>query len=190
MTLIRTWTRILVLAASLLGLSACGSASIEDYRQEAETAPIDLKQFFNGPLEAFGVVLNRQGKVERRFYVTMVGTWKDDEGVLEEWFEWDDGEKTTRTWYITKNADGSYSGKASDIIGEATGEVGGYALRWKYEMDLEVGGDTYRVTFDDWLYQIREGELINRSYIKKFGLTFGEVILAIRQTDELKNTSL
>ena len=91
----------------------------------------------------------------------------------------DDGEKLERTWVINKLANGRYTGTAGDIDGVAQGESAGFALHWDYQLNLVVDGSEYLVTFDDWLYQIDEKVVINRSYIKKWGITVGEVILVI-----------
>lgn len=167
--------RLLILFSSLM-LAAC-SQKITDYNN---TSPVfDVKTFFNGPLQAKGIVLDRSGTVTRRFSVEMIGNWTENQGTLEEWFVFDDGEKTQRTWIINKQQDGRYTGTAGDIVGEAKGESAGFALRWDYQLDLAVDDSVYRVTFDDWLYQIDDRVVINRSYIKKWGITVGEVILVI-----------
>lgn len=169
--------RSLYLLIASLSLFACSNQGINDYQS---TAPeLDVKTFFNGPLEAKGIVLDRAGRVTRRFTVQMIGRWQQNQGTLEEWFVFDDGEKSERTWIINKLQNGGYTGRAGDIIGEAQGESAGFALHWDYQLDLLVDGSTYRVTFDDWLYQIDEQVVINRSYIKKWGFTVGEVILVI-----------
>ncbi|PKF63345.1 DUF3833 domain-containing protein [Psychromonas sp. psych-6C06] len=167
---------LLIIFSSLM-LVACSSQKLSDYDQ---TTPVfDVKTFFNGPLQAKGIVLDRSGKVTRRFSVEMIGTWEDNQGTLAEWFVFDDGEKTERTWVINKLQDGRYTGTAGDIVGEAQGQSAGFALQWDYELDLTVDDSVYRVTFDDWLYQIDEQVVINRSYIKKWGINVGEVILVI-----------
>lgn len=166
---------LLIIFTSLL-LVAC-SQQLSDYKNSAPE--FDIKEFFNGPLQAKGIVLNRAGVVTRRFSVEMDANWDNNSGTLEEWFVFDDGEKTERTWLIDKLEDGRYSGTAGDIIGVAQGESAGFALRWDYQLDISVDGGVYRVTFDDWLYQIDEQVVINRSYIKKWGFTVGEVILVI-----------
>jgi hypothetical protein len=169
----------LLLLFSVFIISACSSPNINDY---SNTAPdFDVLTFFQGELEAKGVVIDRSGLVTRRFSVKMLGTLEDDVLTLEEWFIFDDGEESKRTWVISKNSDGSYNGSAGDIIGTARGESKGMALRWDYEMDLTVEGTTYRVLFDDWLYRIDEDNVINRSVIKKWGFNVGEVILSIRK---------
>lgn len=158
-------------------LNACSTQSVDDY---AEGTPVfSVENYFNGALNAHGIVLDRSGKVTRRFVVEMLGSWKEQQGTLQEWFTFSDGEKSTRTWTINKLGDGRYSGTAGDVLGQALGESGGFALHWDYQLDLLVDGDNYRVTFDDWLYQVDEKVVINRSYITKWGFRVGEVILVI-----------
>jgi hypothetical protein len=54
-------------------------------------------------------------------------------------------------------------------------------------MDLEVGDKTYRIKLDDWMWQMNDGVLINRSYLKKFGITVAELTLFMQKqgADEL-----
>lgn len=127
------------------------------------------------------IVTLRSGKVVQRFDVTMVGSWEGDTGTLKEHFDYYDGKKQERIWTITKIADGRYEGTAGDIIGKANGNVAGHAMRWAYQMDLEVKGSTYRITFDDWMFNMNDGVLINRSYLKKFGITMAELTLFMQK---------
>ena len=168
--------KLLLILASFI-LVACSSQDLADYHNSSPD--FDVKTFFNGPMQAKGIVLDRSGTVTRRFSVEMIASWQENQGTLEEWFIFDDGEKTQRTWIINKLDNGKYTGTAGDIVGEAQGESAGFALRWDYQLDLKVDDNVYRVTFDDWLYQIDEKVVINRSYIKKWGINVGEVILVI-----------
>jgi hypothetical protein len=160
-------------------ISACAGPSVHHY---AETKPVlDLKEYFNGPIKAWGIVQDRSGKVTRRFDVDMVGSWEGDTGTLKEHFNYYDGKKQERIWTIKKIKDGHYEGTASDILDKAKGEVSGSAMRWAYQMDLPVGDKVYRITFDDWMFQMNDGVLINRSYLKKFGITVGELTLFMQK---------
>lgn len=161
-------------------LSGCaGGPSVKDY--QTQTPALDLQNYFTGPIKAWGLVQDYTGKVTRRFDVEMVGTWEGDTGTLKEKFEYYDGETQERTWTIKKNAANKYEGSAGDIIGKATGDTAGNAMRWAYQMDLDVGDKTYRITFDDWMFLMNDGVLINRSYLKKFGLTVGELSLFMQK---------
>jgi hypothetical protein len=163
----------------MLMFSACAGQKIESY---SETKPdFDLQSYFNGPIKAWGIVQDRSGKVTRRFDVTMVGSWEGDTGTLKENFVYYDGKTQERTWTIKRLSQSNYEGTAGDIVGTAQGKVAGSAMRWDYQMDLSVDGSVYRITFDDWMFLMNDGVLINRSYLKKFGLTVGELTLFMQK---------
>ena len=169
----------LILTGVTLMLSGCKGNSL-DYYQETEPKA-DIKAYFNGPIKAWGIVQDWRGRVTTRFDVTMVGSWEGDEGTLEEDFVFYDGKTQKRIWKIKKLADGSYEGTAGDIIGKATGGVKGSAVQWAYSMDVPVDDTTYRLKFDDWMWQMNDGVLINRSYMKKFGITVAELTLFMQK---------
>lgn len=168
-----------LLMGLLAFLSGCAGPTLTHY--EGKEPHFDLKEYFTGPIKAWGLVQDYKGNVTRRFDVTMVGRWDGDVGTLEEEFQYYDGKTDTRTWTITKIAPDKYKGEAGDIIGTANGEVSGNAMRWAYQMDIQVDGKTYRLTFDDWMYLMNDGILINRSYLKKFGFTVAELTLFMQK---------
>ncbi|MEQ3652523.1 MAG: DUF3833 family protein, partial [Glaciecola sp.] len=101
---------------------------------------------------------------------------------LDETFEYGVGEgPLTRVWTLSKNANGTYTGNAGDIAGPATGTPYGNAFNFVYEMDLAVDDSTYRVNFDDWFWAFDENTMMNRSYIKKFGLVMAEVTIFMQK---------
>ncbi|MCL1043955.1 hypothetical protein BCU84_02685 [Shewanella sp. 10N.286.51.B7] len=170
---------LVVIAASVL--MSCSSASIEDY--DKTTPVLNLKTFFDGQLTASGIVQDYSGTVTRKFTVTMEASWQGDEGVINEWFIYDDGEKQTRIWKITDLGNGKYQGTANDILGIAEGEARGSALRWAYDMNLVVDDSEYEVHFDDWMFLVDENTIINKSDIIKFGITVAEVTLVIQKVN-------
>lgn len=173
-------TMALLLAGAVM-LSSCTSPTIKDY--EGTQPKADIKQFFNGPIKAWGIVQDWRGKVVSRFDIDMQGSWNGDKGTLEEDFTYYSGDTQRRVWHITKLSDGNYEGRASDILDKATGEQAGGAVRWKYVMDLPVDGSTYRLTFDDWMWQMNDGVLINRSYMRKFGFTVAELTIFMQKQE-------
>ena len=44
-------------------------------------------------------------------------------------------------------------------------------------MKLPVGSREIEVKFEDWMWMLDESRLINRSYIKKFGIVVAEVTI-------------
>ena len=54
-------------------------------------------------------------------------------------------------------------------------------FNWQYTIDLPVPGDEIlRVSFDDWMWLLSEDRLLNRAYMRRFGVPIGEVILFFR----------
>ena len=52
-------------ATAALGLAGCASQNIQSYAQEKPV--LDLQQYFNGTLDAYGVFTDRGGSVVKRF---------------------------------------------------------------------------------------------------------------------------
>jgi hypothetical protein len=171
--------KTLALGLAALLLSSCASVKIQDY---ADTQPrLDIITFLSGKTQAWGQFQDRSGKVLRRFKVWMTGevsaTAQGRQLVLTEDFLYDDGEKQQRIWTITETAPFRYTGKAADVIGEATGEAQGMALNWKYTLDLPYDGDTIHVQFNDWMYQFDARRMFNIAKVTKFGFEVGQVTL-------------
>lgn len=170
---------IIILFFITMGGTSCSSPNLNDY---VNTTPeLSLDAFFNGDLKAYGMVLDRNGKLTRRFSVTIKAEWKDNKGIVNEWFIFDDGEKSTRTWQLTKETNNTYSGTANDVIGVAKGNTNGSTLYWEYDLLITVDSSEYQVTLDDWMYLIDNNRLFNKTDITKFGFKVGEVILYIEK---------
>lgn len=172
--------RAFVFACTFL-IAGCAGTHVSVYQSEQPV--LDLRQYFDGNVTAWGTFQNRSGKVVRRFEVKIKGTWNDNTGTLEEDFVFSDGEVDRRVWTITRIDEHNYTGTADDVIGEARGEAYGNALRWRYVLALEVDGKTYHVDFDDWMYLVNEKIMLNRAEMRKFGFRLGEVTLAFRKDD-------
>jgi hypothetical protein len=172
------WTVVLGLGVMMMFGSLLGP-SLEDH---AGTQPLmDIRGYFDGPIKAWGMVQDWRGRVMRRFSIDMEGRWEGDAGTLTERFYYDDGQTQDRVWTIRRLPDGSYEGTAPDIDGKAVGRTVGCAARWYYVMHLPVDGTTYRIHFDDWMWAMQDGVLINRSYLKKFGLPVGELTIFMQK---------
>jgi hypothetical protein len=171
--------RRLLLTAGLAGaatLAGCAGPQISDYT--GQKPALDLRGYFNGTLDAYGVFTDRSGQVVKRFTVVMRCTWDGDNGVLDEDFVYSDGTTGKRIWRMKHLGDGRYSGTADDVVGEALGETRGNAFRWGYTLALPVDGRVWNVTFDDWMYLMDERVMLNKAVMSKFGVRLGEVTLS------------
>jgi hypothetical protein len=164
-----------VLLAALI-VSGCGTMNPRDFTDSSQS--LDLFDYFEGHTLAWGLFEDRFGKLRRQFRVDITGTVDGDTLVLDEAFEYADGERQQRIWTIRRTGEATYSGQAADVVGEAHGETSGNALHWTYRMDLKVGERQLRVAFDDWMFLQPDGVLMNRARVSKFGLEIGTVTLA------------
>jgi hypothetical protein len=162
--------------ATALVLGGCASQNIETYANEKPT--LDLSTYFNGTLDAYGVFTDRSGTVVKRFSVVMVCNWQGDQGTLDEDFTYSDGSKQKRVWHLTKLANGRFTGRADDVVGEALGESRGNTFHWNYTLNLPVDGKVYEVQFDDWMYLMGDKVMLNKASMRKFGIGLGEVTLS------------
>ena len=127
--------RIVLAAALALTLAGCAGPRIDDY--VAEKPALDLKQYFNGTLDAYGIFTDRSGKVVKRFTVVMRGSWNGDDGVLDEDFVYSDGTKEKRIWRLKRLPDGRYTGTADDVVGQAQGQARGNAFNCNFFVAAE-----------------------------------------------------
>jgi hypothetical protein len=171
--------RKLFTALCVTTLAGCSNLDVGHYR--AEKPQFQLEEYFNGQIEAWGMFQKRSGEVVKRFKVDIDARWQGNQGVLDEQFVYSDGTTQQRIWRITRTGENEYIGTADDVIGEAQGRAAGNALRWRYTLSLPVDDKVYEVQFDDWMYLMDDGVLMNRSVMKKFGFTLGEVILFFRK---------
>ena len=169
-----------VLLAAVLALGGC--AGIDINRYAGMQPQFDLYSYFQGSTRGWGMVLNRQGAMTRQFTVDIVGRVNaDGHLVLDEQFHWNDGKREQRVWTIRREADGSYSGTAADVVGAADGASSGNALWWEYTLALDLDGSTWNIAFSDWMFLQPDGVLLNRAVMSKFGIRVGEVIISFKK---------
>ena len=175
--------QLLAILCALTILSGC-TLSIDGSDYAGKQPNFGLEEFFVGEVTAWGIVQNRSGEVVQRFIVDIEGSMDGNTLVLDETFQYivGDGAKT-RVWRLTPQSNGTYIGAAGDINGNAIGKAFGNAFNFVYEMDLTVDGTTYTVNFDDWFFAMDDDTLMNRSYIKKFGLVVAEVTIFMQRQD-------
>ena len=120
-----SWQTRLIPILTLGMLSACSTTDVSQYAQQKPV--LDMQQYFNGTIDAWGMFQDRSGTVIKRFTVVMQCSWKDGVGTLDEDFTYSDGTKQKRIWTIKRNASGQYIGTADDVVGVAIGNTAGNA---------------------------------------------------------------
>ena len=176
-----------LLAAALqrtaaLGLAAfvAGCAGVDVASYAAERPVLDLKRYFDGTVEAWGLVHDRSGKVIRRFHVTIDARWNGDTGTLDESFTYADGNREKRVWTVVKDGD-RYTATAADVVGTAVGSASGNALNLRYVLAVPIGDSAWNLDMDDWMFQMDEAVLLNRTTMSKLGVRVGDITIAFRK---------
>ncbi len=169
--------RNLFLAGLLLFLAGCSKVDVSQY---VDNEPeLDIFTYFKGQTSGWGIVQDRKGELLRQFVVTIDGTFTDENTlVLDEDFVWNDGEVSKRVWTIKRTAPHTYVGSADDVVGYAQGNSSGNALHWRYHLNIEARGSTWKVHFDDWMFLQPDQVLINRAAMSKFGIHLGDITIA------------
>ena len=137
----------------------------------------NLEEFFEGDVVARGQFQDVFGTVRRRFDVEITGTWDGETLRLVEDFIYADGTSEQRIWSLQKTGPQTWIGSAPGVIGQATGTEDGDTFNWTYTIDLPVPDGTLRVSFDDWMWQLSDDRILNRAYMKRYGIDIGEVII-------------
>ena len=164
----------------VFSLAACSSPTVTQYSSEKPT--LNLSEYFDGTIDAYGIFTDRSGVVVKRFTVLLKAHWKTLDGkkvgTLDESFEYSDGTKQKRIWSLVETSPGRYIGTADDVVGEALGNSAGNALNWTYTLALPVDDSIYHVQFNDWMYLVTPQVMINKAKMSKFGIDLGEVTLS------------
>ena len=166
----------ILLIISLLLITNCSNNSAmkpEDFK--GKEPRLIIEEYLSGNVKAWGVLQNRSGKVTRQFSADLNGKWDGNKLILDEKFNWDDGEIQNRQWQITKIDENNYEGTAGDVAGKAKGYSYGPAFKFEYVLLVPVKGKEIKITFDDWIFKQDDRVAINRATMTKFGIKVAEL---------------
>ena len=166
-------------------LAGCaGKPSLTD--ASLSTRQLNIEQFFDGDLVAYGQFQDIFGTVRRQFTVKIKGDWNGKRLKLTEDFVYEDGSTERRVWTLVKTGPQTWTGTAPGVIGQASGTEKGDRFNWRYTIDLPIpvaGGpaETVRVTFDDWIWLQSDTRAFNRAYMKRYGVDIGDVSISFEK---------
>ena len=166
----------ILLIISLFLITNCSNNSAmkpEDFK--GKEPRLIIEEYLSGNVKAWGVLQNRSGKVTRQFSADLNGKWDGNKLILDEKFNWDDGEIQERQWQIKKIDDHNYEGTAGDVVGIAKGYSYGPAFKFEYVLLVPVKGREMKITFDDWIFLQNEKVAINRAKMTKFGIRVADL---------------
>ena len=164
---------ILILFLTLFLTNCVAGMKPEDFKDQKPRLVIE--EFLKGKVKAYGILQNRSGEVTRQFSADLNGQWDGKQLILDEKFNWSDGEIQTRQWKIIKKDEHNYEGFAGDVVGKARGYSYGPAFKFEYVLLVPVKGKNIKITFDDWIFKQSDTVAINRAKMTKFGFKVAEL---------------
>ena len=156
-------------------LTGCSGNDMKPIDFKGKEPRLIIEEYLSGNVKAWGVLQNRSGKVIRQFSANLNGKWDGEKLILDEKFNWDDGEIQDRQWQIKKIDDHNYEGTAGDVVGIAKGYSYGPAFKFEYVLLVPVKGREMKITFDDWIFLQNEKVAINRAKMTKFGIRVADL---------------
>jgi len=162
-----------MMALPLIGCSI--APSLDD--PKLSNKELNLEEFFDGEIIAYGQFQDTLGNVTRRFEVDIQAEMVGKTLTLVEDFSYSDGTFEQRVWTLEKVEDSEWVGTADGVIGEARGKEYGDMFYWNYTIDLPIPDGQIRVSFDDYMWLLSDDRMLNKAYMSKFGVPLGEVTI-------------
>ena len=163
---------LILSALCLFLLNGCSRMNLEDFSKNEPS--LVLENYFHGDLEAWGILVDIFGNIRTQFYVKIKGKWDGEHLKLIEDYEYSSGKSDQRIWKIKKIGENEYVGTANDIKGKVYGKTSGNAFTWEYSLKIPVGKYNINARMSDWMWLQKNGALINKTKIKKFGITIAQ----------------
>jgi len=162
-------------------LISCSGTNMKPIDFKDQKPRLIIEDYLSGNVKAWGILQNRSGKVIRQFSAELNGSWDGSQLILNEKFDWSDGEVQKRQWKINKIDEHNYEGVADDVVGKAKGYSYGPAFKFEYVLLVPVKGREMKITFDDWIFKQNDEIAINRATMTKFGIKVAELTVLFKK---------
>lgn len=180
----------LVFGLNLLRLRYASFIAQNPQDYVSDSVEFDLRQHLNGPIDCEGVIYGPFGRVTSRFVGAFSCEWTGNHGVMREKFTYDDGSIQNREWSLTLDDNGLIKALAPDVIGEGTGVQSGSSVQLKYRIQMPESAGSHVLDTVDWLYLAPNGNIINRSQFRKFGIQVAELVATMRPVNATSKGAL
>ena len=162
-------------------LTSCSGNKMKPIDFKDQKPRLIIEDYLSGNVKAWGILQNRSGKVTRQFSANLNGIWDGKQLILDEKFNWSDGEVQKRQWKINKIDEHNYEGTAGDVVGTARGYSYGPAFKFEYVLLVPIKGKEMKITFDDWIFMQDDKVAINRATMTKFGIKVAELTVLFQK---------
>lgn len=163
--------RAFLALALLAPLAACATRPADP---AVATAPVTLISAFEGRSTGTGVFTDITGN-QRRFTARLNGTYQNHRLTVVEDFAYDDGQQDRLTWVFNRISEGNWVGRRDDTVGEARVVEDGRTIRLSYTADFRSNTGVTRLGFEDVIYALPNGRVINDAIVTRLGVPVGNV---------------
>ncbi len=172
----RALQRGLAIATLTATLAACDGSPPPIERFTGGAPQFDPVRFFTGHVRSWGVIEDRSGGPTGRVTTDCRGDAEGEDGLrMVQRLAMDDGSTQTREWHMRRTGPHSYEATANDMVGVAHGEARGRAFHWEWVLATSPGNPLRNVVMEQWMYLMDDGAMVNRTIVRKLGLTLIEV---------------
>tara|TARA_A100001011_G_scaffold379080_1_gene444645 strand:- start:2106 stop:2582 length:477 start_codon:yes stop_codon:yes gene_type:complete len=142
---------------------------------------LSFAHYFSGEIEALGHMIffypkKRIKNAKIKFY----GTYSKNILTLKEDYQ-DNEDKILRKWVFEKVNNNYYLGKEKNVIGNVIVKSESNYLMMNYKFKTNYKAIKFIVSVQDYMYQIDEIYLINKTKIYKFGIVIAESIMLYKK---------
>ena len=143
---------------------------------------LEFEKFFTGEVIAKGnLILYYPKTTIKNLKVLFKGTFKNNKLKLHERYI-ENQKEIIRNWVFEKQSDTLFIGKEKNVRGNITVIINKNHLKMRYFFKLLIWKFTVSVLVNDYMYLINEKEIVNTTYVSKFGINLAKVILLYKKT--------
>jgi hypothetical protein len=162
----------------LLFLCGCSMQASQFANEKPVFKP---EEFFSEPRTGYGYFFDRFGNVISRFRLDFRGRREGDTLHLNEVMYASTGDVDSHTYQFKKVNENLYEVTGPDVVGKGQLEAYGNTLRGRYRVKQLFAGECWTLNFDDWFFLQHNGKVLNRGYVRKFGVNGGHVQMRIEE---------
>ncbi|MEC8100395.1 MAG: DUF3833 family protein [Pseudomonadota bacterium] len=142
---------------------------------------LEFEKFFSGKVQAIGYLELYFPKMAlRNLIVDFEGEFKKNNLILKEKY-YENEKRIIRNWKFKKISKHQFLGEEKNVIGKIKVKIDDKRIYMKYKFRLKVWKINLAVTISDYMYYVNNKEIINTTYVKKFGLKLAKAILLYKK---------
>ena len=142
---------------------------------------LKFEKFFNGEVIAKGNLIQFfPKKILKNIYVIFDGSFNKNKLKLVEKYYQNEVE-TIRHWVFEKKSNKLFIGKEKNVRGKIIVRTDKNHLKMRYYFKLLIWKFTVTVLINDYMFLINEKEIVNTTYVSKFGINLAKVVLLYKK---------